>query len=165
MPMTYKISEEKAAEIKEIRKTIKDKKTDKRLYAVQLRGEGFSNKEIAEKLDTSDKMVSQWVSAYINQGGVNALLPKKRIGTHRNLSYEEEADLLSCFTKEAEKGHIVDVKEIEAVYIEKVGHSISSGQIYRVLKRHGWRKIMPRSKHPQKASDEAIEASKKLKQQ
>ena len=32
-----------------------------------------------------------------------------------------------------------------------------------VLERHGWRKVMPRSKHPQKASDEAIEASKKIK--
>ncbi len=32
-----------------------------------------------------------------------------------------------------------------------------------VLKRKGWRKVMPRSKHPKKASPEAIEASKKLK--
>lgn len=62
MPKTYKISKNEAAEIKEQRKTISDKKTDKRLYAVQLRGEGYTNREIAEKLDTSDKMVSQWVS-------------------------------------------------------------------------------------------------------
>lgn len=32
-----------------------------------------------------------------------------------------------------------------------------------MLERHGWRKVMPRSKHPQKASEEAIEASKKIK--
>ncbi len=49
------------------------------------------NDEIAQKLDTSDKMVSQWVSAYINNnGGIAALLPKERIGTHRNLSIEEK---------------------------------------------------------------------------
>ena len=89
MPKTYEISKEKAAEIKEIRKTIKDKKVDRRLYAVQLRGEGKTNKVIAEKLDTSAKMVSQWVSAYINNG-IEALLPKKRVGNHRNLSIEEE---------------------------------------------------------------------------
>lgn len=164
MGKTYEISKEKASEIKEVRKRIKDKKTDRRLHAVQLRGEGLTNKEIAEKLDTSDKMVSQWVSAYINHGGVSALLPKKRIGRHRNMSYAEEENFISYYTKEAEKGHIIDVKEIEAAYVQKVGHSIGSGQIYRVLKRHGWRKIMPRSKHPNKASDEAIEASKKLKQ-
>ena len=85
MPKAYKISAENAIEIEEIRKTITDKKVDRRLHAVQLRGEGLTNHEIAEKLDTSDKIVSQWVSAYINDGGIEALLPKERIGMHRNL--------------------------------------------------------------------------------
>ena len=164
MPKTYKISAEKAAEIEEIRKTITDKKVDRRLHAVQLRGEGLTNDEIAQKLDTSDKMVSQWVSAYINNGGISALLPKERIGMHRNLSIEEEKEFLSTYTKQAEAGQIIDLNELKAAYIEKVGHSIGGSQIYRMLERHGWRKVMPRSKHPQKASDEAIEASKKLKQ-
>ena len=97
MPKTYKISAENAIEIEEIRKTITDKKVDRRLHAVQLRGEGLTNHEIAEKLDTSDKMVSQWVSAYINDGGIEALLPKERIGMHRNLSFEEEKEFLSAF--------------------------------------------------------------------
>lgn len=163
MPKTYKISAENAAEIEEIRKTNTDKKVDRRLYAVQLRGEGLTNDEIAQKLDTSKKMVSQWVSAYINNGGISALLPKERIGMHRNLSIEEEKEFLSAYTKQAEAGQIIDLNELKAAYIEKVGHSIGGSQIYRMLERHGWRKVMPRSKHPQKASNEAIEASKKLK--
>ena len=153
MPKTYKISAENAAEIKEVRKTITDKKVDRRLYAVQLRGEGLTNDEIAQKLDTSDKMVSQWVSAYINNGGIAALLPKERIGMHRNLSIEEEKEFLSADTKQAEAGQIIDLNELKAAYIEKVGHSIGGSQIYRMLERHGWRKVMPRSKHPQKASN------------
>jgi hypothetical protein len=44
-----------------------------------------------------------------------------------------------------------------------VGSSKSHGQIYVVLHRHGRRKIKPGSRHPKKAGDEAIEASKKLK--
>ena len=164
MPKTYKISAENAAEIEEIRKTNTDKKVDRRLYAVQLRGEGLTNDEIAQKLDTSKKMVSQWVSAYINNGGISALLPKERIGMHRNLSIEEEREFLSAYTKQAEAGQIIDLNKLKAAYIEKVGHSIGGSQIYRMLERHGWRKVMPRSKHPQKASNEAIEASKKLKQ-
>ena len=164
MTKAYKISAENAAEIKEVRKTITDKKVDRRLYAVQLRGEGLTNDEIAQKLDTSDKMVSQWVSAYIKNGGITALLPKERIGMHRNLSIEEEKEFLSAYTKQAEAGQIIDLNELKAAYIEKVGHSIGGSQIYRMLERHGWRKVMPRSKHPQKVSNEAIEASKKLKQ-
>lgn len=162
MPKTYKISLEEAAEIKEIRKTIRDKKVDRRLHAVQLRGEGLTNREIAEKLDASDKMVSQWVSSFINDGGINALLPKKRIGMHRNMTIEEEKEFLSTYAKQAEAGQIINLNELKAAYIEKVGHSIGGSQIYIMLERHGWRKIMPRSKHPKKASEEAIEASKKL---
>ena len=131
MPKTYKISAENAIEIEEIRKTITDKKVDRRLHAVQLRGEGLTNHEIAEKLDTSDKMVSQWVSAYINDGGIEALLPKERIGIHRNLSFEEEKEFLSAYTKQAEAGQIVDLNEMKAAYIEKVGHSIVSVLCYR----------------------------------
>lgn len=162
MPKTYKISTENVAEIKATRKTIRDKKADKRLYAVQLRGEGHTNQEIADKLDTSDQMVSHWVSVYA-KGGIDELLPKKRKGNHRNLSIEEEKELLEYFTKQAESGQMIDLNELKSAYIKKVGHSIGSGQIYRVLKRHNWRKVMPRSKHPKKANDEAIEASKKLK--
>ena len=57
---------------------------------------------------------------------------------------------------------MIEVKEIEAAYQAAVDHPISVSQIYFVLHRHGWRKVMPRSRHPQKASDEMIEASKKL---
>ncbi len=96
-------------------------------------------------------------------GGISALLPKKRIGNHRNLSIEEENELLESFAKQAQAGQTVNLNELKAKYIEKVGHSIGGSQIYRMLKRHGWRKIMPRSKHPKKANDEAIESSKKLK--
>ena len=130
MPKTYKISAENAAEIKEVRKTITDKKVDRRLYAVQLRGEGMTNDEIAQKLDTSDKMVSQWVSAYINNGGIAALLPKERIGMHRNLSIEEEKEFLSAYTKQAEAGQIIDLNKLKAAYIEKVGHSINIELIF-----------------------------------
>ncbi len=161
MPKTYNISAENAAEIEKVRKTISDKKVDRRLHAVELRGEGLTNHEIADKLDTSAKMVSHWVSAYID-GGINALLPKKRIGNHRNLSIEEENALLDTFAKQAEAGQMVDLNDLKTEYIKKVGHSIGGSQIYRMLKRHGWRKVMPRSKHPKKANDEAIEASKKL---
>ena len=52
MRIIYKISEEEANKIAEIRKTIKNKMTDKKLYAVELRGRGKSNPEIAEKLDS-----------------------------------------------------------------------------------------------------------------
>ena len=78
------------------------------------------------------------------------------------MSYEEEAALLKPFEKKAEAGQMVEISEIKAAYQEAVGHPIGATQIYYVLHRHKWRKVMPRSRHPKKASEEVIEASKKL---
>ena len=163
MPRTYTISKEEANKNKKIRKTITDKRVDKRLRAVQLRGEGLKNSEIAEKLETSTKVVSRWVCAYKNKG-IEALYQKKRIGNNHNISFEEEEKLLSNFFELAEKGQMIEVSKIKTAYVEKVRHEIGRGQIYRVLKRHGWQKVMPKNRHPKKASNEEINSSKKLTQ-
>jgi len=164
VPKTYTVSSEQAGEIATLRKTLKDKRVDKRLHAVQLRGEGFKNPVIAAKLDTSPKVVSRWVSAYLN-AGLEALTQSKYGGNRRNMSLADEAAFLAEFKALAEKGQLVEVGTIKAAYEARVGHSIGSGQIYYVLRRHGWRKVMPRSKHPSKASDEEIASSKKLTEQ
>lgn len=161
MPKTHTISKEQAEEVSKLRKTIKDKQTDKRLKAIQLRGEGKKNKEIAALLETSTDVISHWISLFVS-GGSEALLPKKKTGRPLNLSFDEETKMLAEFEEKAEAGQIVEVSDIKLAYQEKVGHTISSGQIYYVLKRHNWRKIKPRSRHPKKASPEVIETSKKL---
>lgn len=161
MPKTYTITPSEAKQIQHYREEIVDKQVDKRLRAVQLRSEGKKNQAIAEMLETSSDMVSRWISTYAKEG-IEGLLPKKRTATRWNLSFSEEAALLSGFSEQGEAGQIVEVSEIKRVYEERVGHRIGSGQIYRVLKRHKWRKIKPRSKHPKKASEEEIASSKKL---
>ena len=69
--------------------------------------------------------------------------------------------ILNKYEKSAEKGQIIKIYEIKEEYEKKCGHKIGAGTIYRVLKRHNWRKVMPRSKHPKKADDKEIEKSKK----
>ena len=73
---------------------------------------------------------------------------------------EEEVSLLEPFREKAEKGEIMEVSEIKAIYEQAVGHRIGGSHIYYVLRRHGWRKVMPRRKHPKKASKEVIATSK-----
>lgn len=82
-------------------------------------------------------------------------------GNHRSLSLEEEDEILDTFKKDAEKGKIVSAWEIKKAFDEKLGRDTGRGYIYMLLARHGWRKLMPRSKHPNKASDEEIDSSKK----
>ena len=165
MSKKYIISEKNAAEIKEYRKGVTEKYLDRRLHAVQLLGEGMKPKDIAEKLDADKRQISRWAAQFCNGGGIKGLVPKTGGRLHENMSFEEEAALLEQFKTKADKGQIVETSEIKEAYDKAVGHKSGSGQIYIVLHRHGWSKKMPRSKHPQKASDEAIEASKKLPQQ
>ncbi|MSS77778.1 helix-turn-helix domain-containing protein [Anaerococcus sp. WCA-380-WT-2B] len=148
-------------ELEKARKNTNNKKEEVRLKAMILKLQGVTTREISEKLDVAMSTIFEWLRKY-KKSSIDGLKNKKRIGNNRNLTFEEEKEFLRQFEERAEKGQIITAKEIEKAYRELVGHSIGNGQIYYVLKRHGFRKIMPRSRHPKKANEEAIEASKKL---
>ena len=109
-----------------------------------------------------DSYITQLTAKY-RTGGIEAISKNHYGGNRRNMSEEQEASLLEPYREKAEKGQIVEVSEIKTSYEQAVGHRTGGSQIYYVLRRHGWRKVMPRSKHPKKASEEVIETSKKLK--
>ena len=157
----YAFTHEEKQEIKEAREKNRDKNVEKRLEALEMRAEGHRNKEISEKTGFHTQYITVLVSRYKNNG-LASITENHYHGNRRNLSYAEEEALLEPFRRDADAGKMVSVRDIEAAYREAVGHSIGTSQICYVLHRHGWRKVMPRSKHPKKASDEAIEASKKL---
>jgi len=161
MPKTYKLSKEQMQEIEETRKESNDKNTDKRLRAVELRGKGLRNSEIAVMVETHPTVVSRWICAYI-KSGINALTEGRSGGNRRNITLDEEKKFIDKFKEKAEKGQHVTAKEIKIAYCEMIGHKCGNGQIYRVLERQKWRKVVPRKEHPNKASEAEIEASKKL---
>jgi len=65
-----------------------------------------------------------------------------------NLSFQEEKELLEPFLKKSQLGGILIVKDIKLSYEAKVGNKVPKSTIYRMLARHGWRKISPRPHHP-----------------
>lgn len=158
----YRYTEEDKAIIAAARKANKDKRAEKRLQAMELRAEGKSAEDIAKETGFHPAYISQLSSKY-QKGGIEAIAGNHYGGNRRNMSVQEEAAILEPYRKRAEQGQIVEVSEIKASYEQAVGHAIGGGQIYYVLRRHDWRKVLPRSRHPKKASDEAIDASKKLK--
>ena len=159
--MAYHITEEEYKAIAEKEKATRDKRISKRLKILMLRYEGKSNPEIAAKLDISTDRVSHLISEY-KRVGLEEYVRVKYTGNNRNMSYEEEQEILDRFSEAADAGQVITVKEIKADFDEKLGRDTGRGYIYMLLKRHGWRKLKPRSKHPKKASDEEIAASKKL---
>ena len=158
------ISEEEYKKIVKAEKKTQDKQISKKLKVLILRYEGKSNEEIGKKLEICSVRVSQLVSEY-KENGLAAYIEKKYGGNHRNMTEEEEKEILEKFRKEAEAGHVVTAQDIKKAFDEKLGRDTGRGYIYMLLARHGWRKVMPRSRHPKKANEEAIEASKKLRVQ
>ena len=163
MAKSYEISESQLLEIETARKKNRNKNVERRLYVLVMRAEGKSLEEISETTGYHISTASKLIARYMRDG-ISAIAENHYKGNRRNMSFEEEAAILAPFIERAERGEMVDIKEIAAAYQKAVPHKVSDTQIYYVLHRHGWRKIMPRSRHPKKASDEAIEASKKLMQ-
>jgi transposase len=162
MPKTHKFTTDSYTEVEALMKKTTDAKLSKKLEVLQLRMEGYKNAEIAKITKYSKSRVSALVCIYANNGISYFEKEQRTGGNRRNITVSEETAFLETYKKQAEQGQVIEVGEIKAAYEEKVGHTIGGSQIYYVLKRHKWRKVMPRSKHPNKASDEVIEASKKL---
>ncbi|MFR5776354.1 MAG: helix-turn-helix domain-containing protein [Oscillospiraceae bacterium] len=163
MASRYKFSEKEIEGIEQARKENKDKRAECRLEALEMRAKGAISKEVSVATGFHAAYVTQLVAKYRDHG-LDAISGNHYGGNHRNMSVEEEATIIAPFKERAEKGELVEVSEIAKAYQAAVDHPVSNGQIYFVLHRHGWRKVMPRSKHPRKASDEEIAASKKLRQ-
>ena len=146
---------------KRAEKTTQDKRISKKLKIIMLRYEGLSNDEIGKVVGLCGRQVSRLVTEF-KRMDINEYSRKRYGGNHRLLSEKQEDEILSKFVDTANSGQIVTAKEIKAALDQVIGKDTDSSYVYRVLKRHSWRKIMPRSKHPKRASDEEIADSKKL---
>ena len=160
MASRYKFSEKEIEQIVTTRKANKDKRAEARLKALELRASGLQSEDVAQATGFHTAYITTLVRKY-SQGGIEAIAGNHFGGNRRNINVEKEAEILAPFKERAEKGEIVEVSEIEAAYQAEVDHPIGNSQIYFVLHRHGWRKVMPRSKHQKKAREEVIEISKK----
>lgn len=158
----YSINAEEYQKIEEAEKRCKDKRTSKKLTVLLIRFSGVSIAETAQRMNCSERKVARLISEYKKQGLEEFMRSKYVGGNHRSLSEAEEKEILAPFEKMAEEGHRVTAQEIKKVFDKRIGKDTGRGYIYMLLKRHGWRKVMPRAKHPKKADEEAIQASKKL---
>ena len=156
-----KISEMEYQEIEAAVKANKNKRVAKRLEVLELRYAKKSNAEIAAKTGFNKLYVTTLIQIYKRQG-LAEYIRIKQTSHRRNLSEAEEAEILAECEKEAEAGQMLTVEAVRRKLEERLGRETGSNYVYMVMKRHGWRKIMPRSKHPKAASQEEQDSSKKL---
>ena len=80
---------------------------------------------------------------------------------HFNMTLEEEKEFLSSWEIKARAGGVLSVPPIHQALVERLGHDIPPSSTYRMLARHGWRKVQPDTKHPKSNPAEQEEFKKK----
>lgn len=133
----------------------------RRLMALKFKAlDGMRSDEAGKLLGMCTSSVNRIANRYKAQG-MPAIVGKRHQGRKRYMVPEGEKVFLAGFREQAEAGKVIEVTEICVAFQEAVGHTVTKDAIYCLLKRHGWRKEMPRGMHPKKASDEAVEACKR----
>src|SRR3954466_7802413 len=156
-PLPEGTAERLAALLKEA----KDKTEYQRIQCVWLRAAlGLRATQIATALGWQVGSVRSVHSDYLRHGEA-VLRSKPSGGRHRqNLTIEQEKELLLPVLHQAETGGVLVVAPVQAAYEAAVGRSVHHSVVYRALPRQGWRKIVPRPRHP-KGDEAAREAFQK----
>jgi len=121
----------------------------RRLQSVLLACNGLTAEQISIVTGLTANYIRQvWMKC--RREGIESLAGEKR-GRSRgraHMTLGEEKVFLERFKNEAESGELVTIKKIQFLHSEKLGKKLNLTVTWRLLKRHDWRKIVPRPKHP-----------------
>jgi len=118
---------------------------------------GSSASEIAQLLGWSTATVHVMHSRWAKEGEAIFEVRGRGGRHHQHLTPEEERELLAPFVQRAQAGGMLTVAELQQAYRDRVGKEVARSTIYRLLQRHGWRKVVPRPRHPK--ADVAAQAA------
>jgi transposase len=155
------ISEEEQASLKELLEDTVTKADFQRVQCLWLRAKfQMKSYQVGIAVGLSSGWVRQIQSRYF-KAGESKLIGVGRGGRrNQNLSLKEEDQLLARFVDKSKTGGVLVASEVKAAYEQAVGHKVYKSTVYRMLNRHEWRKIAPKSSHP-KADAQAQEDFKK----
>lgn len=118
---------------------------------------GSSASQIAQLLGWSTATVHVMHSRWAKQGDTVFELRGRGGRRHQYLTPEQEQQLLAPFVARADAGGMLTVSEIQQAYERQLGKTVAPSTVYRLLDRHGWRKLVPRPRHPK--ADVAAQAA------
>lgn len=118
---------------------------------------GSSAAQIAGLLGWSTATVHVLHSRWAKEGDAIFDLRARGGRHHQHLSPEQERELLAPFVERAQAGGMLTVAEIQQAYQAQLDKEVAPSTVYRLLDRHGWRKVVPRPRHPK--ADVAAQAA------
>lgn len=135
--------------LRDLQERARTKREFQRVQCLYFRQHGCSSTDIAPTVALSPVSVKRVWLEYRERGEA-AIFEDGRGGRyHENMTAEEEKKFLEPFFRNAARGGMLVVSEVQVAYEEEIGYRVGSSTIYDLLHRHGWRKIAPRPSHPQ----------------
>lgn len=64
------------------------------------------------------------------------------------LSLEQEKEFLAPWAEQAKGAGVLVVSPLRAALAQRLGRPVARSVVYRLLARHGWRKVAPDTRHP-----------------
>lgn len=65
-----------------------------------------------------------------------------------SMSMEEEREFLQPWVELSSDGSMLVVGPVRAALAQRLGRPVTHSVVYRLLARHGWRKVAPDTRHP-----------------
>ena len=79
------------------------------------------------------------------------------------MSQDEESEFLEPWAEQSADGSMLIIAPLRAALAQRLGRPVTHSVVYRLLARHGWRKVAPDTRHP-KSDPSAQEEWKKNSQ-
>lgn len=147
MARTTRISEEELTQARQLRDQATTVTELKKALSVILPAElKLDSEQTAHILGISPRTFFRNRDNIRNQNATT----KRTWGGRRRccLTLEQERQFLSQWEQEAIAGGVISVPPIHAALVQRLGHNVPVSTTYRLLARHGWRKVQPDTKHP-----------------
>ena len=124
-----------------------------RALTIRLLALGRQGSDVAEVVGCSISTVYRRRAEFLAEG--EAALRDRGWGGRRNAVFSEadEAAFVAEFEQAARAGELISAVAMLAELQQRAGRQVEPSTLYRMLQRHGWRKVVPRPRHPDADSD------------
>ena len=111
---------------------------------------GLNLNQVAEAIGQSIPTVTRLRQDFVRSQRGEPLARARR-GGRRNghMTLEEEQAFLAPLLEQARLGGILIVPPVRRALEKHLGREVALSSVYRLLHRHGWRKLAPDKRHPQ----------------
>jgi dienelactone hydrolase len=85
----------------------------------------------------------------VREGRKSAPRSKRELRNRASATLQVEARILDEVLADASQGGVLVVPQFKPAIEKRLGKTLALSSLYRMLARHGWRKLAPDTQHPQ----------------